>query len=261
MQCIYKIQFDNGDFYIGQTSNFKNRKRFHLSTKGKGSPKLEQAFKLQPNPEFTVIEETVDLDAAEVKHIKELKPTLNVLSGGESMRGLNSPRIKFKEEDIREAMDLFINTTLSYKDIHSITDLSYSSVMDLCKGRSHEWIQKEYTEEQKETARYIRSPKKVIYSPDGTKYEAQTVRELNELAGISHAQSLFNSERGSHVSGYSLYPPSKYQITCPDGEKLEVYEFYAKKFFEACGFSKYQISTLFTKGRLANGYRCEKIGL
>lgn len=30
MQCIYKITFPNGKFYIGQTTNFKSRTANHL---------------------------------------------------------------------------------------------------------------------------------------------------------------------------------------------------------------------------------------
>lgn len=201
-------------------------------------------------PIFEIIEETEELNEKELQ-----------LPGGEALRGLNAPRCKFTEKDIREVMDLFINTTLTYKEIESITALSYSAVMDLCKGRSHEWIQKEYTEEQKIAARHIRNPSKVLYSPDGIRYEAQTLKEINALAGTNLSYSVFNSNRGYHESGYSIYPPSKYRITCPDGEVLEVFEHYARQFFKASELSKYEMLTIFQKGKIAKGYRCEKISL
>jgi len=57
MAYIYKLIFDNGDFYIGQTSNIEVRITNHRSSKGKGSPKLQKAFKTSKYLGYEILEE------------------------------------------------------------------------------------------------------------------------------------------------------------------------------------------------------------
>lgn len=87
MQCIYKITFPNGKFYIGQTTNFKTRMANHFSARGKGSPLLEVEWSISDPETVEVLCECKDqneLNTKEVQYIEALKPPLNTLKGGEA---------------------------------------------------------------------------------------------------------------------------------------------------------------------------------
>lgn len=83
---VYKIICtDNGEIYIGSSSNFANRKRGHLYSLRKGthhSPYLQRAFNKYGEGTFLfeVIESSIilaDLIKRETYYIKQLKPSFN----------------------------------------------------------------------------------------------------------------------------------------------------------------------------------------
>lgn len=235
--CIYKISFESGDTYIGQTTNYEKRKYNHSQTKGLGSPKLYKAFVKEPNPTFSIMEEcsVEELNDKEIYYINTYKPTLNILLGGNVMSGLNHPRSKYTKEQLEEVLSLFLNTSAKYHEIASITGVGINTVHDICKLRTHTWLTSGITEEQISLAKRAREViGKYIYTKDGNRHLVTDIGAFEKEFNVppSTVYALLNrTDRGYNKYGMSAYPPRKCKITTPEKEEFYCNELEALEFF------------------------------
>lgn len=248
MPAIYKITFPDNQFYIGKTTNYTRRIASHINTMGKGSPKLEKAFKLG-DPIFEILKEcsVEELDLLEQYYIQTLKPTLNVLPGGETLSGLNQPRAKYTKAQILEVVRLFIHTDMKYSEIANLTGVKSGMVHDVCKKRAHIWATEGIPDIDNAISRRKSTHK--IYSPDNTLYEAETIAELSEVTGltVSNINSIRKSKKYTSLDGWSLEPKSKIKIKDPLGVYHEMYKHEAKNLLESYHLSKYQVNQILNK--------------
>ena len=207
MHVIYKLNFANGDFYIGQTAHINTRIKHHLNNYGKGSPKLENAFLNSEYIGYDILEvcDQSSIDSKEMYWITELKPVLNTLPGGKVLRGINHPRSKYTEGQILEVIDLLLNSQASYQDISVLTDVPISTVRDICFLRSHLWATEDKVK-QMNKARQIREKLWIVYSPDNTRYEITCAVAFAKAHSLptGFINRLFSSKKG-YSQGWSTY--------------------------------------------------------
>ncbi len=265
MGHIYKLKFESGDFYIGQTSNLEVRIYNHLLNKGKGSPKLQKAFANDKYAGYEVLAEVEDseLNSTEMKLITELNPALNTLPGGEGLRGLNHPKSKYTKEQLLESCRLYIETDLVVEDISAITDVQKATIFDMVNRRSHDWIQEYYSPEILDQAVQNRKPKGgVVYDINNNKYTITTTysdfeKEHGLFPGAISGVIRLNKAR---TDGWSATPHKVYKVCSPDGDEAELTEPLARVLFKESGLSQYQIARLL-KNKDSAGWKCKHITL
>lgn len=250
---IYKLTFANGSVYVGQTQDLDRRRTEHLKPHSSKSPKLRQAFETCGPPEFTILEITPELDAQEKYWIDVLQPDLNVLPGGDGMRGLNHPRTQYTKAQIEEVVRLYTTTATKITDIAHITGVHHSTCHDVLKRRSHLWAT-----EGIDLKPHERTTVKVIYDPLGNKFEANTFQELEDKTGIpkSSLDSIINSKGGRGRNGWTAYPPTVATLTDPLGNEttatLQILETIVKE--NDC-LSPYQLRKLFKEFKPTAGWK------
>jgi hypothetical protein len=250
--CIYKIVFQDGTTYVGQTQDYNRRIKEHLSTRGKGSPKLAKAFQQDPEPAFYIVEETTDLDLREVYWIDVLKPELNVLPGGDGMRGLNHPRAKYTRQQILDVVQLWCTTALPVTDISRSTGVEEGTCHDIIKKRSHLW-----STDGVDMMVYDRKRTYKIYDPLGNLYTGTTIREVSEKSGLatSAVSSLMNSKRGVNLQGWSVTPPQVVILVDPEQNKTTTTIPLAVTTLRDNGLSKFQVDQLTKRFKPSAGWK------
>lgn len=259
MGTIYKLEFANGDFYIGQTANpVDERIYYHKHNKGKGCPKLQKAFETSEFLGYKVLAELPpeELDDAEIKFISELNPPLNTLPGGKVLRGLNHPKVKYLEWQINEVVRLFIETDAKYSDITNITGVQSSTVHDILKRRSHAWATDNIDPKVMQAAadRRARPDSVVLYDIDNNRFEADTLKELAEAMHISY-QTVRNAIIGVKSRlGLSKEPHKLVELTDPEGEAFVLTYPRAEEFLYSFDLSRFSVEQLLIKGRKSKGW-------
>jgi hypothetical protein len=250
--CIYKIVFQDGATYVGQTQDYHRRTKEHQSTKGRGSPKLAKAFQQDPEPAFYVVEETQDLDLREMYWIDKLKPELNVLPGGEALRGLNHPRAKYTSQQILDVVRLWCTTALPVRDISRSTGVEEGTCHDVIKKRSHLW-----STEGVDMMVYDRKRTYKIYDPLGKAYTGTTIRDVSEKSGLqpSAVSSLMNSKKGVNLQGWSVSPPQVVDLVDPDGNQTTITVPLAVTLLQDSGLSPFQVNQLTKRFKPSAGWR------
>lgn len=249
---IYKIVFQDATIYVGQTQDWDKRKKEHQRTKGRGSPKLKAAFETDPDPAFYVLEETQDLDNREVWWINHLKPELNILPGGEAMRGLNHPRAHYTREQIEEVVNLWTTTATKITDISHITGVNISICSDIVQGRIHHWATEGVDLRAHDRVHHWR-----IWDPIGTAYEANTIRELETKTGLSHSllYSIITSKSGVGRNGWTAHPTVVLNLTDPDNNTFTLSTTLAKTLLCDSGLSKYQVDRITKEFKPSAGWK------
>lgn len=252
---IYKITFDSGEFYIGQTTNYEKRKAAHIQTKGLGSPRLHRAFIIHPTPKFELLEEcsTQELNEREAFYIRELKPTLNTLPGGDAMQGLNHPRSKYTKEQLEQVLELYLFSNEPYKQIEKITGVANGTIHDVLKRRSHLWLTDGIPEHLFKDA-YDRRSVTLLYDNNGTEYKVYNQREFEKQHNLPDGMigSLATISKPFNYLGWSLKPIRRVQITTPENETFECTEFEAHNFLHDLPTNSKNM--LFKKQRPSKGY-------
>ena len=265
MRCIYKSTFPNGQFYIGQTANFKSRLASHESSRGKGQPLLEAEWAIHEPESIEVIKECKtddELNQSEVQYIEALKPPLNTLPGGEACRGLNHPRAKHDKETYKEVMRLYVETDAQYQDIEDITEVAYSCVRDIVLRRTHAWLDNYFDPKLVEAAHLRRKPPTyVLYDKNNARYEAETTIELAEKLGIKQVATVRNALKEDQQ--YSLYGLSKtphetITISDPEGNIYNTTVFVAGEILTKAGLSKYQRLQITQRKKSQGGWKVVK---
>lgn len=252
---IYQLNFSSGDTYIGKSVNIARRLQFHAASRGKGSPKLLKAYSLYEYLGHTVLEECDELvlGEREAYYITTLKPSLNVLPGGEGMSGLNHPRCKYSEEQIKEVVHLYSNSFSTPKQISDITGVASSTVHDIIKGRSHTWATKHLDLLAIKDERALVT-NVTLYDSSNNKYTvpkgSYTTFELEHGLSQGSITRLLNSQTGQSIYGFSLYPynTDKYHLKSDEGLSIEVSFEQAKQILNELDLS------LYSKKRILEGY-------
>lgn len=260
MGHIYKLNFEDGSFYIGQTTNLDVRIINHVSSKGKGSPKLQKAFSNSKYLGYDVLLEcpTEQLDTEETRLIEELKPPLNTLPGGEGLRGLNHPRSIYSKEQIEEVVRLFICTNISYTQITDITEVSNSTVHDIVKKRSHTWATEHIDPKLLEDAKNRRKINLIVYDKYNNEYEV-TQQNLFEQEHNLTPGTIGRLTKSSNREGWSLTKHKVLAITDDFGESFTMTYPEAKEFLDETDLSKYQKDRILNKQKPSAGWSSEVI--
>lgn len=257
MGTIYKLNFSNGDFYVGKTSlRLGSRILQHINTRGKGSPLLQDAFATQEYLGFDVVEDNIPEDIlgiTEAYYIKKLKPTLNTLPGGESLQGLNHPRCKYTEAELREVANLIISTEFSYMEISRKTGVLLSTVRDIAFQRTHAWLIEIVTPEALEKAAAARKKTYTLYDINNEPYEFTSITDFSRKHGFN-AAAVWASQTGVNQKGWSREPKPIFTVASKDltltGPRILI-----SKQLERLGLSRQNISAIFTTSSSAKGFK------
>ena len=260
MGTIYKLNFADNTFYIGQTlQQVHERVKQHQYTKGKGCPLLQHAFDTSEFIGYNILEENIlskDMDAKEVQYIKELNPPLNTLPGGKSISGLNHPRSKYSKEQLQEVMDVFLNSTITYRQIADLTEVGYSTVMDIVNCRAHAWVWENIDPKLIQEAKSARKRACRLYDSNNTLYEADTIAELAGLLDMPiHAiVSALNGAKSAKGLSTTQHPVVK--LVSPLLEELTLTLPQAVKHLTTHdNLSRYQLNQLTQKFKASGGWQ------
>lgn len=249
MPTIYQLNFTNNNTYVGQTSNpIEARIRQHVLTKGSGCPKLHKAWKTETYLGYEILEEcSIDmLDEREQYYIATLNPTLNILPGGKSLRGLSHPKSKYTKEQIESVIKLFITTTLNYKQISDSTNVEYATVHDILKQRQHQWAWEAVDPKLKQEVQDIRNKHYVFYDADNNIYEfTKNINQCEQELKLSHGTLRRVLQGTKSQTGWSATPHPVVELTNPLGETRVYTLFRAIEHVKSVdALSRYQLSRL-----------------
>lgn len=141
---IYKLLFEDGSYYIGQTTNLEIRKKEHyrlLLLKEHFNYKVQNIYdKYNKLPEFIVIKfctiENLNSAEAELIDVKNIK-CLNIKPGGDNNFGYNSPTAKYLVSDIELVFLLLVdNPGILHKEVAKFTGVDLNTVHDISSGRN-----------------------------------------------------------------------------------------------------------------------------
>lgn len=252
MSTIYKLNFANGEFYIGQTSQpVSARISQHKVTRGSGCPLLFTAWQYNEFVGYEILEDGIpqsEVDAREIYWIAALKPSLNTLPGGKAMRGLNHPRAKYTKEQIEDVVALYLNSALSYSEIAETTRVEVGTVHDILKERKHTWVWEAISPEKRELARKLRTPHYVVYDKDNNRYTHEgSLPSFADQLGITIGQ-LNSLLRGSEsITGCSTLPHPVIELTNPLDEVFVLTLPRAKEMLGQDDLSPFQIRNVLTQ--------------
>lgn len=141
---IYKLEFTDGSYYIGQSVNLKSREKNHYDMLLNGnhhSYKVQNKYNtLQKLPVFKILKycETQVLNIEEDKliDIQDFK-CLNIKPGGDSNFGINAVTAKYLTEDLENVFFLLVdNPGIPHKEVAEFTGVDINTVHDISAGRS-----------------------------------------------------------------------------------------------------------------------------
>ena len=141
---IYKLKFEDGSYYIGQTSNLNNRKNEHyrlLLLDQHHNYKVQQVYNTYKTlPEFSIVAycEVSELNTEEDKFIDLSDPLcLNIKAGGNNNFGYNALTAKYLTTDIELAFFMLVNNPgISHKEIANFVGIDINTVHDISAGRN-----------------------------------------------------------------------------------------------------------------------------
>ena len=260
---IYKLNFKDGTFYIGQSVNIDKRLYYHSITKGRGSPKLIKAYTESEYIGYEILEECSGdiISAREVYWIEKLKPVLNTLPGGTVLSGFNHPRAKYTKEQVLRVVQLYVDTEMQLSDIARTMDMSVPIVHDICKGRAHTWATVDI---DLETVRATRENAKsfYIYDPYGNKHLVEERSQFETLHGLSPGSitRILTNASNSLKSGWSLFPidNTQYLLTTDEGLEFKGNLVYIKELFYILDIPRATRQKLL-KGRTSLGYTLKNL--
>lgn len=261
MSTIYKLNFSNGEFYIGKTTLPLNvRIGQHTRTKGKGCPLLEHAWHTYEYLGYEILEEDIPDDlvnATEIYYIKTLDPKLNSLPGGESLAGLNHPRCKYTEEQLLKVGALLLHTNLSYQEISDETNVLLSTVRDIAFKRTHGWLIDALGSEHIDEARRRRSKEYTLYDKDNVPYVFDNCTEFSKEHGFNVTFLMSGDLTSINQKGWSALPKPVFTVVSKD-ETLTGTRFSLTQTLKQRGLCRQQISQIFTTISGAKGFKLKR---
>ena len=201
---IYKLNFIGTDkVYIGQSNNMEYRYKGHLRSfiDKSASIKMQEAYSLYSNPTYSILIECVeeDLDINENEAIDIFDSVTNGFNSLSSsckfisnQYGSNNARAIHSNETIIKVFNILIdNPDMLYKDIETLTGVSYGTINMIAHGGNHKWLAKEYPDKysalldrvgkRKNTCRSAKAQKisyPEIISPEKIIYTISNAREF-----------------------------------------------------------------------------------
>lgn len=141
---IYKLEFTDGSYYIGQSVNLDTRDKDHLGALKNGS---HFNYRVQTKydtlgylPSYTIIKLCTP---SELNHYEgsliDLKDPLclNIKAGSDSNFGFNAPTAKYLTSDIETAFFILIdNPGILHKDVADFVGIDINTVHDISAGRN-----------------------------------------------------------------------------------------------------------------------------
>lgn len=157
---IYKLEFKDGSFYIGQSVDIASRRKDHYRMLLAGehhSYKVQRKYDIEgvlPSHEVILYCKAEELNYNEDKLI-DLSNLLclNVKAGGDSNFGINAPSAKYDTIDIESAFLLLVeNPGIPHKDVAEFIGIDINTVHDISAGRSRAYteIRSKYPEKYEE---------------------------------------------------------------------------------------------------------------
>lgn len=256
MQCIYQLNFTEG-IYVGKTTNLKSRIAHHLA-KNTGGFKLRDAWENQGYLGYVVLEEceTAQLEQKEVYWIDKLKPSLNILPGGETMAGINHPCNKTSKEDIEEIVRLLIETELTYTEIADVVDLPKARVYDICKGRSHTWATEHLDLRVINSSRDNAFNTITVYDIDNTKHVIGYGEKIDFCTAANlPTTALRNLTDSFNIHGIALKKHKMFCVKTPDQDEVILTEPKLHKILRQEKSPGYAVTQVIKKYREYKGYK------
>lgn len=152
---IYSLEFGNGSYYIGQSTNIEARFYDHLyelKLNKHFNFKVQNTYNTYGEPTFNVVCycTLAELDKQEVQYIdlQDLK-CLNIKPGGSVARGELAPRAKYKDENIEKAFLMLVKErSLTHQKIADLLSINVDTVHDIsaCRGRGSAELREKYPE-------------------------------------------------------------------------------------------------------------------
>lgn len=141
---IYKLEYNDGSYYIGQTVNISDRKKEHYRLLLLGTHhnyKVQQKYTiLNELPKFILIKycEISDLNNEEDKLIDlSDKQCLNIKAGGSNNFGYNALTAKYLTSDIELVFLMLVNNPkISHKEVADFIGIDINTVHDISAGRN-----------------------------------------------------------------------------------------------------------------------------
>lgn len=140
---IYKLSLSDGSYYIGQSTDVVKRYKEHcrcLILNKHFNYKLQEIYNSTKElPKFTIVKLAPPdcLNNLETKYINTKDPLcLNILDGGNSNFGSNTPVSKYLTQDIELAFLLLVNNPgISHKEVAEFVGIDINTVHDISAGR------------------------------------------------------------------------------------------------------------------------------
>lgn len=233
---VYKLNFSDGSFYIGRSSNIEVRITSHISEfkNNKSNYKiLEKKASGIVITGYDILEECSSIEESKTKEIyyikayEALEKGLNISPGGEDiLYGEKNSRSKYTNEQLYRVLVL-LGEGRTQKDISSELNVSINVVKEVSCGSKHIWLMEAYPIEYQrmldnKSSRQARSlanldkackfktklevlPK--LVSPEGKIVEIEgTLTSFAEKHNLQlgNLSSVINGGRLSH-KGWSVY--------------------------------------------------------
>lgn len=209
MTCgIYKLEFSNGDFYIGQSNNIEKRYRTHcnkLSKQAHVNSKLQITYNnLDEIPSLEILCECLekDLDKYELEAFEIFNPisSLNIAPAGGDFPvafGEDSAVSKYTNEYLIDMVRYFLsNKDMSLKVLASTYGVHYSTAKNVSNGTSHTWLAEVIPEEYAElismkgtrpvnSISAYKGRSYTVISPEGTEHIVNHITNFAKEFGLN----------------------------------------------------------------------------
>lgn len=146
---IYKLEFSDGSYYIGQSVDISSRFRDHYRMVLAGnhhSYKVQNKYdELRQLPKHIVVEycPKEHLNTKEDLYIKLDDPKcLNIKAGGDSNFGINAPTAKYDILDLEVAFLLLVEYPgILHREVAAFSGIDINTVHDISAGRSRAYTE------------------------------------------------------------------------------------------------------------------------
>lgn len=141
---IYKLEFQDGSYYIGQSINLASRCKDHYRMLLEGSHhsyKVQEKYLVeQVLPKHIILKECDSTELNQLENLLiDLKDPLclNIKPGGDNNFGINAITTKYDTIDIEMAFLLLVeHPGISHKDVAEFVGIDINTVHDISAGRS-----------------------------------------------------------------------------------------------------------------------------
>lgn len=243
---IYKLNFSDNSFYIGQSIQIEKRYGQHCSDmrNGRSNAKVQNKYnELQQIPSLEILAECEieDLDDYENECLEiwdAVNVGLNIAEKGSAPPKLvsgASPRsfYTYSKEQILDVFYYLVHeSNLTYVEIEKITNVNQNTVKEISSGKRHSWLQQEFPEdyakliELRPTRLALRGDRNkgktsagnrgikypLLESPEGLIFNIENVSAFAKEHGLqqSNLNTVLLGKRKSH-KGWKLFKEKECQ--------------------------------------------------